>query len=223
MLIARLTCPANGSSQPWYCELDDGTSWVVKFAGAGPGVEALLAEFLANSLGVLWGLPIPECKAVLLDKAVPRAGTDEFWDVLDASEGWNLAIREVAGAVNLVPSMDLPKPTLQRMLAYDTLLANWDRTALSRNLLQDNDERVWWIDHGSCRFLHQLTKQESPSLPSNHFLFAEKEQFATSSALPEIESEAIESLIAAVPERWLDGRQPTPLAQQLTAYLRGES
>jgi len=80
--IATLLRAANGSSQPWFCLLDDGTEWLVKFSGAGPGPDALLAEYIANALGRLWGLPIPAAKPVRWDLSVPRAGTDEFWDVL---------------------------------------------------------------------------------------------------------------------------------------------
>lgn len=56
--IARLVAAANGSSQPWFTLLDDGTSWLVKFVGAGPGPDALAAEYLANGLGRMWGHPV---------------------------------------------------------------------------------------------------------------------------------------------------------------------
>ena len=134
--VSRLVRQAGGSSQPWFARLDDDTSWLIKFAGAGPGREALLAEYIANGLGRYWGLPIPAAMPVLLDEAVPRAGTDEFWDVLDASVGWNLAIRTIEGAVDLVPDASLPRVALESISAFDTVLANWDRTPMSRNLMR---------------------------------------------------------------------------------------
>lgn len=217
--VVELVRPARGSSQPWFCLLEDDSSWLLKFAGAGPGRDALVAEFIANQLGGLWGLPIPECKPVLLDASLPRAGTDEFWDVLAASEGWNLAIRTIPNASNRIPSTDLPASTLAQICAYDTLLVNWDRTTLSRNLMEDEHGALWWIDHGSCRFLHALHERR-PLLPSTHFLYGVQQQIGTF-ALPTPDRQEIESLVAGIPEPWLaeTGRDPTGLADQLYEYL----
>ncbi len=219
--IKALTSPANGSSQPWFCLLDDDTSWLVKFSGSGPGVDALLAEYIANSLGRLWGFPIPECKPVLLDKELPRAGTDEFWDVLSASEGWNLSIRTIPNAENHTPSLQLPAHTLAAMLSFDTLLANWDRTTLSRNLMRDEQGKLWWIDHGSCRFLHNLKNQKVPQLPQTHFLFAPMDSIAVL-PLPALGLPVIRELVAQVPSQWLltSKTSPSKLATELCDYLR---
>ena len=218
--IAQLLRPANGSSQPWFCLLDDGTQWLVKFAGAGPGPRALLAEFIANGLGQLWGLPIPRAIAVGLDSSVPRAGTDEFWDVLAASQGGNLAIEVIPGAASVVPDTELPQDTLESMLAYDTVMVNWDRTALSRNLLRDESGVLWWIDHGSCRYLHHLDAGSPAALPSNHFLFEHRDG-VEARALPPIDARLVQQLLASVPHQWMTagGFEVSSLAEQLVAYL----
>lgn len=219
--ITELIGPANGSSQPWFSALEDGSSWLVKFSGAGPGPESLLAEYVANRLGQLWNLPIPETKPVWLDSSVSRAGTDEFWDVLAASEGWNLGIRTIPGAVDLVPTARLLEATLESMLAFDLLLANWDRMAQSRNLLSDSSRRLWWIDHGSCRFLHNLHRRQPPTLPATHFLFDAEAEFHPA-RLPMLEEAAIRDLIESVPGEWLEmtGHDRAALAGDLFAYLR---
>ena len=221
--VAELIRPANGSSQPWFCILDDASSWLVKFAGAGPGREALLAEHVANSLGRLWNLPIPESKPVLLDSSVPRAGTDEFWDVLTASEGSNLAIRTIPNAVNLTPNTQLPRAAQELMLAFDLLLVNWDRSAQSRNLLRDVSGQLWSIDHGSCRFLHHLQSQARPNLPSTHFLFDSRDEL-TPQPLPMLDDSSIYDVLSGVPESWLEaaGRDRSSLGEQLVEYLRRE-
>lgn len=218
--IAILLRSASGSSQPWHCRLEDGSDWLVKFAGAGPGRGALLAECIANRLGRLWGFPIPEAQPVFLDSSVARAGTDEFWDVLDGSAGWNLGIRTIENAVDVVPDEHLPRPSLEAMFAFDALLANWDRTALSRNLMRDDSEHLWWIDHGSCRFLHNLEGGELPSLPSTHFLYEHRETIEPIS-LPMLTPESIEALLADVPDEWIDGFPygRHELGTALTAYL----
>ncbi len=188
-------------------------------------MDALLAEYIANSLGRLWGLPIPECKPVFLDKELPRAGTDEFWDVLSASEGWNLAIRTIPNAENHTPSLQLPAHTLAAMVAFDTLLANWDRTALSRNLMRDEHGTLWWIDHGSCRFLHNLKNPQAPKLPQTHFLFAAMNSSAPvplPAPLPTFDLPVIRQLVAQVPSQWLlmAKTSPSKLATELCDYLR---
>jgi hypothetical protein len=217
--IKTLVRSANGSSQPWFCLLDDDSSWLVKFAGAGPGPDALLAEFVAGGLGRLWGLPIPECKAVLLDSSVPRAGTDEFWDVLAASQGWNLGIRTIPNATHWSHEGSPLDPTLEAMLAFDALTVNWDRTMMSRNLMEDQSGQIWWIDHGSCRFLHGLAKRDRPALPSTHFQYANQHRIDWAS-LPLPEKKQVEDLVAAIPEAWLTGTgQRQRVATELYDYL----
>ena len=49
-----------GGSLPALVEADDGECYVMKFAGAGQGVKALIAEVLAGEIARTLGLPIPE-------------------------------------------------------------------------------------------------------------------------------------------------------------------
>jgi hypothetical protein len=200
--IRQLNRPADGSSQPWFCTMEDGSEWVVKFAGAGPGVEALVAELVANALGRHWGFPIPETRPLFLSKTVPKAGTDEFWDVLRESRGWNLGIRVVANAKVLEPDLSLPHTMLESLAFFDAFTRNQDRTQASQNLLSDSAERVWWIDHGSCRFLHHLDGDAMPTLPAGHFL----SQAGFDGALmapPSMPNEAVREVIAGIPDPWV--------------------
>lgn len=218
--IRALLRPANGSSQPWFCTLDDNSEWLVKFAGAGPGPSALVAEHVANSLGRLWGLPIPRSMPVRLGRGIKRAGTDEFWDVLANSEGWNLAIELIAEASNKAPDATLPRGTQESMLAFDTVVQNWDRTALSRNLLEDAVEGLWWIDHGSCRFLHLLSSETVRPVPANHALATEVQTLdAHPFTVPP--KEHLEAIVASIPDAWLTsiGAERSALATAIAQYL----
>ena len=219
--ITELVRPADGSSQPWLCVLDDGSPWFVKFPGAGPVREALSAELVANRLGRLWHLPIPEPMPVLLDSSVRRAGTDEFWDVLAASVGWNLALRSVPDAVHVAPTLHLPKASLEGILGFDLLLANWDRTLQSRNLLRDAADRLWWIDHGICRFLHLLQIPPPNALPANHFLFGATDGLHPL-PLPLPSESSVRAALVDAPNEWLAaiGRDRASLTQELLGYLR---
>jgi hypothetical protein len=220
--VAKLVQSANGSSQPWFCLLEDGSEWLVKFAGAGPGREALLAEHVANALGRHWGLPIPETQVVWLDPTIEKAGTDEFWDVLAASAGHNLAIKKISQAENVVPDTSLPMATLDSMRAFDALLANWDRTALSRNLLRDSAGTLWWIDHGSCRFLHALSARSAPKLPANHFLATSAPAAFDARAFVCPDQAVLERLVDSAPVEWVAalGGSAERLLPALEEYLR---
>ena len=219
--ITSLLRRANGSSEPWFCLLDDQSIWLVKFVGAGPGPSALLAELVANSLGRLWGLPIPQAEPVVLDATVPRAGTDEFWDVLDASRGLNLGIKLIPDATDTIPSSEAFGPRLSALVAFDTLMENWDRTELSRNLLKDANDKLWWIDHGSCRFLHNLETLSRPALPSNHFMAGQKlSDPGAPFTLPALSSEAVHALIAESPGPWSQNHgSASKLADKLVRYI----
>ncbi len=218
--VVRLLSSAAGSSQPWFCLLEDESEWLVKFSGAGPGPQALLAEFLANRLARHWGLPVPDTELVRLDSSLVRAGTDEFWDVLAASDGINLAIRKIPEARNVVPDLELPTATLGPMRAFDSLLLNWDRTALSQNLLRDEGGKLWWIDHGSCRFLQAALRRQRSQLPSNHFMADVDLEGAY--ALPCPDLGATQELLKLTPDSWIRslGVERKKLATDLHDYLR---
>lgn len=218
--VSKLLRAANGSSQPWLGVLEDGTTWIVKFAGAGPGRDSLLAECIANRLGRSWGFPIPETMPVYLDSSVERVGTDEFWGVLDASAGWNLGIRYIEGAVDVVPAPDLPRKVLEAMAAFDATLMNWDRTQLSRNLLLDSAKKLWWIDHGSCRFLHSVDNPCPPELPRTHFLWDHWSDVSIT-PLPKRSTREISACFEGVPDEWIHylGFDRIPLQRALLEFL----
>ena len=218
--VVRLLSSAAGSSQPWFCLLEDQSEWLVKFSGAGPGPQALLAEFLANRLARHWGLPVPDTEVVRLDKSLVRAGTDEFWDVLAASDGFNLAIRKIPEALNVVPDLSISPTALGQMRAFDSLMVNWDRTTLSRNLMRDSDGKLWWIDHGSCRFLQAALKKQTSQLPSNHFLADVNLEGVH--ALPCPDLGATQELLRLAPDSWIRSFrvERKKLASDLHDYLR---
>jgi hypothetical protein len=159
-----------GSSQPWLGRASDGETYVVKFAGAGPGPQALLAELVVNRLAHHWQLPVPDARPIAVRADLPRAGTDEFWDVLDASVGANLAVPLLPGAHNVHIDGSLEASTIDAMLLIDVLFANYDRTSTSRNVLVDELGKHWLIDHGACLFLRRRGQQARFELAENHVL-----------------------------------------------------
>ncbi len=192
-----------GSTETWVAAASDGERYVIKFRAAGPGPFALVAEFVVGRLAGHWGYPVPEVRPVWLDARTPRVGTDEFWDVLDGSVGWNLAVRWIPDAENvrLAEPPSLPANVLSAMFTVDVLFANFDRTTLSDNLIRDALGDYWLIDHGSCRFADYLD-DTSPAfeLAPNHFLRGSERSRALP---PPIDEAQLRRLLDVVPREWL--------------------
>lgn len=230
LTIEQLLHPAGtGSSQPWVARASDGARYVVKFRGAGPGTYALTAEYVVNTLAVQWGYPVPDTRPMWLDAATPRVGTDEFWDVLDASAGWNLGVRWLPDAHNVALDAgadmppDMPPDVLAAMCVLDRLFANFDRTAISNNVIRDAASALWLIDHGSCRFLRATPEPpDTFELASNHFLRAVPTPFNAPPAIGEAE---LAAALAPLPQTWLASlslsREPfiAGLARRIAAFI----
>ena len=196
-----------GSSQPWIARASDGQTYLVKFAGAGPGTAALLAEYVVNRVARSWGFPVVEAAPIWLPESQPRVGTDELWDVLDASSGWNLALRYLPQATNvpLTRDPDLPAALLHQMVFLDLLFANCDRTTLSSNLLVEAPGNYWLIDHGSCLFLRRPAAPPTFELPTNHVLHGRAlAPLLAMAPAPPLAGLPLASLLADVPSRWLE-------------------
>ncbi|MEJ2538820.1 MAG: aminotransferase class I and II [Gemmatimonadota bacterium] len=152
-----LTPLREGGSLPGVVETVDGTTWVVKFRGAGQGPKALVAELLVADLAETLGLPVPDRSLVMLDEAFGQGERDpEIQDVLAASRGVNVGLRYMDGAFNLDPvavpeSVDEAFATA--LVWLDALVTNPDRSARNPNLMFWND-RSWLIDHGAALYFH---------------------------------------------------------------------
>ena len=75
LLATRYLTPLReGGSLPAIVEADDDELYVMKFAGAGQGPKALIAELVAGEIGRALGLPVPEIVLMTLDisSAAPR-------------------------------------------------------------------------------------------------------------------------------------------------------
>ena len=61
LLATRYLTPLReGGSLPAIVEAEDDELYVMKFAGAGQGPKALIAELVAGEIGRALGLPVPE-------------------------------------------------------------------------------------------------------------------------------------------------------------------
>ena len=94
LLATRYLTPLReGGSLPAIVEAEDDELYVMKFAGAGQGPKALIAELVAGEIGRALGLPVPEIVLMTLDTQFGRTEADpEIRALLQASVGINLSL-----------------------------------------------------------------------------------------------------------------------------------
>ena len=144
-----------GGSLPAIVEADDLGLYVLKFRGAGQGPKALVAEIIAAGLAAALDLPVPEVVLADLDPELARTEPDpEIQDLIRASAGLNLALDYLPGSANFDPVADRVDGELaSKLVWFDALISNVDRTARNTNLLIWHG-RLWLIDHGAALYFH---------------------------------------------------------------------
>ena len=223
-----LTPLREGGSLPAIVEADDDGLYVLKFRGAGQGPKALIAELVAGEIGRALGLPVPEIVFMQLDAELARTEPDpEIQDLIRASGGLNLALDYLPGATAYDPlTMPVDAALASRIVWFDALVGNVDRTARNTNLLWWHG-RPWLIDHGAALvFQHQwsghLERARTPFAPiADHVLLARAGALAAADAelAPLLTPERIATIVALIPDAWLDADAPfADAAAQRAAY-----
>jgi hypothetical protein len=206
-----------GGSLPAIVEADDDGLYVVKFRGAGHGPRALVAEVVAGEIGRHLGLPVPEIVLVEVNPALAKAEPDaEIRDLLGRSAGLNMGLDFLPGAVTYRPGVD-PRPS--RALAadvvwFDALVTNLDRTAKNPNLLVWHG-RPWLIDHGASLYVQHtwrdpLAHARRPFAQVGQHIwlpYAGSLRDADARLAPLLASTVLASVLALVPDDWLDVRR----------------
>jgi hypothetical protein len=144
-----------GGSLPAIAEADDGFLYVLKFRGAGQGKKALVADLIGAEIARAIGLKVPEVVFAELDEAFGRMEPDEeIQDLLKASQGLNLGLHYLSGAITYDPAVNKVDSLLASKIVWlDALLTNVDRTARNTNMLTWRNE-LWLIDHGAALYFH---------------------------------------------------------------------
>ena len=194
-----------GSSCPTLAELASGLRVVVKLRGSGNGAEALASEYVVNRLAQAAGFPVPAPLIVHLPEHLPcKYGTDEFHDLVRKSPGPNLGLAVIPGARPLALDRygQLPVALVAQIVTLDRTFSNWDRTDQSGNLLEVRPSQVWFVDHGSCRFLQERTSPALPPLPAHHSFLSRQDTF-DATWLEIIDDDLVACVAQEVPETWL--------------------
>jgi hypothetical protein len=217
-----------GGSLPGLVETDDLGTYVVKFRGAGQGRKVLVAEVVAGELARRLGLPVPDLAVVDLDPVVARHEPDEeVQDLLRASEGANLGLDYLPGALGFDPLAHEVDPALaSRVLWFDALVSNVDRSWRNPNLL------VWHgglqlIDHGATLFFHHDWSRaerlvDRPYDVDGHVLssFATQRSAAAADLAPRVTGAMLTDVLAQVPDAWLEGEPGFDDADAVRAAYR---
>lgn len=211
---------------PALVETETGETVVAKWRGAGQGATALVAEVIAGELARAVGLPMPRLCTLQLDAVIARNERDqEIRDLLIASDGLNLGMEYLRGALNYDPAAGMPvAPDLAtRIVVFDTFATNVDRTPRNPNLMWWSDG-LWLIDHGASLYWHhgwdgtvERTDRPFPMVRDHVLLpLAEDVERHGRPLLDSLTDDVIAAAVDHVPPSWL----PVP-ASAYVAFLSG--
>ncbi|MCC9138369.1 HipA family kinase [Pontibacter silvestris] len=222
--VTRYVTPLReGGSLPAIVEADDEFMYVLKFRGAGQGVKALIAELIGGEIARLLGLRVPEIVFMNLDSAFGRTEPDEeIQDLLRASEGLNLALHYLSGAITFDALVTTVDATLASQIVWlDCLLNNVDRTPRNTNMLIWHKE-LWLIDHGASLYFHHswhnwVEQAKRPFVQvKDHVLLPQASELDKADAAFRaiLNAERISSIVSLIPDEWLLGDSPFESASE---------
>jgi hypothetical protein len=222
--VRYVTPLREGGSLPAIVEADDLGTYVLKFHGAGQGPKALVAEIVAGGIARALDLRMPEIVLAELDPVLGRNEPDyEIRSLIQASAGTNLAFDYLPGAIAYEPGLPAPPADLAaRIVWFDALISNVDRTARNTNLLVWHGQ-LYLIDHGAALYFHHdwpaglaRSRARFPQIRDHVLLpFAGDLAAADQDGAARLDRELLRAIVDLVPEAWL----PEPAADSRAAYV----
>jgi hypothetical protein len=211
--VTRYITPLReGGSLPALAEADDDFKYVLKFKGAGHGVKALIAELVGGQIAKALKLQLPELVFANLDEAFGRSEADEeIQDLLQGSQGLNLALHFLSGAITFDPVVTTVDAKLASQIVWlDAYITNVDRTFRNTNMLIWHKE-LWLIDHGACLYFHHSWNNWEQHAKSPFALIKDHVLLPQASLLKEVNAEykalltpeILEDIVNTIPLEWL--------------------
>jgi hypothetical protein len=231
-IVRYITPLREGGSLPAIVSADDDFSYVLKFRGAGQGIKALIAELIGGEIARALGLNVPEIVLATVDPAFGRTEPDEeIQDLLKFSEGLNLGLHFLSGALTYDPvATPVDQMTASKIVWLDSLITNVDRTARNTNMLLWRGE-LWLIDHGAALYFHHSWDNwESASRSAfpqvkDHVLLKQASSLdqADEDCRRTLTPQHIHDIVAAVPDEWMalndEGLSATEKKEIYTRFL----
>lgn len=211
--VTRYITPLReGGSLPALAEADDDFKYVLKFRGAGHGVKALIAELVGGQIAKALKLQLPELVFANLDEAFGRnEGDEEIQDLLQGSQGLNLALHFLSGAITFDPVVTTVDAKLASQIVWlDAYITNVDRTFRNTNMLIWHKE-LWLIDHGACLYFHHSWNNWEQHAKSPFALIKDHVLLPQATLLKEVDAEfkalltpkTLEEIVNTIPLEWL--------------------
>jgi HipA-like kinase len=230
--VTRYVTPLReGGSLPAIVEADDEGLYVLKFRGAGQGPRALIAELVSGEIGRALGLRVPDIVFADLHSDLARTEPDpEIFALIKASAGVNLALDYLPGSVTFDPLAEtLSTDLASRIVWFDALVTNVDRTARNTNILRWHGG-FWLIDHGATLYFHHSAgwpgdrdRARDPfPLIKDHVLVhrADRIEDVDAALAAALTGDVITGIVAQIPDAWLDDGAADEAARQRRAYER---
>lgn len=202
-----------GGSLPALAEADDEYKYVVKFKGSGHREKSVIAELLGGEIARRLKFKVPEIIFLTVDEAFGRTEADEeIQDLLKFSQGTNLGLHFLSGAINYDPNvMKVDEDLASKVVWLDAYITNVDRTFRNTNMLMWYKE-LWLIDHGSSFFFHHswINWEKQAVSPfefiKDHVLLPQASQIekADEELKPLVTDEFIDKLVNLIPDEWLN-------------------
>lgn len=202
-----------GGSLPALAEADDEYKYVVKFKGSGHREKSVIAELLGGEIARRLKFKVPEIIFLTVDEAFGRTEADEeIQDLLKFSQGTNLGLHFLSGAINYDPNvMKVDEDLASKVVWLDAYITNVDRTFRNTNMLMWYKE-LWLIDHGSSFFFHHswINWEKQAVSPfefiKDHVLLPQASQIekADEELKPLLTDEFIDKLVNLIPDEWLN-------------------
>ncbi|WP_269235484.1 HipA family kinase [Flavobacterium flavigenum] len=211
--VTRYITPLReGGSLPALAEADDDFKYVLKFKGAGHGVKALIAELVGGQIAKALKLQLPELVFANLDEAFGRTEADEeIQDLLQGSQGLNLALHFLSGSITFDPVVTtVDDKQASQIVWLDAYITNVDRTFKNTNMLIWHKE-LWLIDHGACLYFHHSWNNWEQHAKSPFALIKDHVLLPQASLLKEVDAEfkailtpeILEEIVNTIPLEWL--------------------
>lgn len=211
--VTRYITPLReGGSLPALAEADDDFKYVLKFKGAGHGVKALIAELIGGEIARVLNLKMPELVFANLDEAFGRSEADEeIQDLLQGSQGLNLALHYLSRAINFDPVVTAVDAKLASQIVWlDAFITNVDRTFRNTNMLIWHKE-LWLIDHGASFYFHHSWSNWEKHAKSPFALIKDHVLLPQASLLQEtniefksiLTTDVIRNIVNLIPDAWL--------------------
>lgn len=229
--VTRYILPLReGGSLPALAEGDDDFKYVLKFRGAGHGVKMLIGELIGGEVARKLGFRTPELVFAFLDEAFGQSEADEeIQDLLKFSQGLNLAMHYLSGAITFDPVVTEVDAKLASQIVWlDAYLTNVDRTFRNTNMLIWHKE-LWLIDHGASLYFHHSFDDPEGHAKSPFGMIKDHVLLKNASELAAVDKEfktiltdeVLSDIVSLIPDDWLHWEESDLLPDEIRkVYLK---